>query len=64
MLGIEGTIETDAGEFTEVGQLPKEPFRIVSIKLDRNRQVKDENLEHLKGLTNLTFSSPQCHTGP
>jgi Leucine-rich repeat (LRR) protein len=54
VLGIGGTIETDAGKFTEVGQLPKKPFQTTIISVSEIRRVTDDDLEHLKELTNLT----------
>ena len=54
VLGIGGTIETDARKIIEVGQLPKEPFWIVTVLLVFNRHVTDDNLEHLSELTKLT----------
>jgi serine/threonine protein kinase/formylglycine-generating enzyme required for sulfatase activity len=54
VLGIGGTVTTDAVKFTDVGLLPEHPFQIVSVDLSGNGQVTDGNLENLKGLTILT----------
>jgi hypothetical protein len=54
VLGIGGSIETIAGKFTEVGQLPKQPFVITLVNLKGQQQVTDADLVKLKGLTNLT----------
>lgn len=53
MLLLRGTIETGAGKFTHVRQLPPQSFQIVKVDLKDNRHVTDDNLEQLKGLTKL-----------
>ena len=53
VLGIGGTVVTDAGEFKTIEELPQQPLRMTKIHLGSNRQVSDSGLEHLKGLKNL-----------
>jgi hypothetical protein len=44
VLEIGGLIETNKGKFSDVGQLPSKPFRVVVVLLEHNRQVTDDNL--------------------
>jgi len=53
VLGIGGTITARAGNFKASEELPQQPFRIIGIVLQTNKQVTDAGLEHLKELTKL-----------
>ncbi len=53
-LQLGGDIWTDKGNFTEIRQLPEQPFRVLAIHLPTNRMVTDQDLVHLEGLTQLS----------
>ena len=50
---IGGTINTDAGTYDSVGDLPDDPFRLTAIGLRRNAKVTDEGFGNLNLLPYL-----------
>jgi formylglycine-generating enzyme required for sulfatase activity len=58
LLGIGGTCLIGEGnssdKVNDVDQLPNESFKIMSVELNGNQEVMDDDLKRLKGLTKLT----------